>query len=75
MPTLANGPTIETGPEMRKLAEQANMYLKRVVDEHPEHLPGRVHDDDVVGSLVEHLDDCVDGDALGPDLHGGLYHA
>lgn len=26
---------IDTGPQMRKAAEQARMYLKRVIDEHP----------------------------------------
>ena len=36
--------------------------------EHAEHVPRVVDDDDVVGAGVEHLDDRVDGDPLGPDL-------
>ena len=40
--------------------------------EHAEHLPGGIDDDDVVGAVVEHLDDRVDRDPVGPDLHCGL---
>jgi hypothetical protein len=32
---LAPAKMVESGPEMRKAAEQANMYLKRVIDQHP----------------------------------------
>ena len=39
--------------------------------EHAEHARALVDDDDVVGAGVEHLDDGVDRDALGPDLTAG----
>lgn len=34
--TLTPGPEIETGPQMRQAAEEARMYLSRVIDEHPD---------------------------------------
>ncbi len=33
---LTPGPDIETGPQMRQAAEEARMYLARVIDNHPD---------------------------------------